>query len=108
MDKTMVDSEPALLYPVLVHRVGKDGSRESEEYEIPDSDKAAVLEQLYPFENVPGLDEQRFDIHAGKLFTVRDFKVVREGGLNYLVSPYYYEGGGSVIDWFPANAEGQV
>lgn len=32
-----------------------------------------------------------------------EFKVVREGGRNYLVSPYYYESGGTMIDWMPAD-----
>jgi hypothetical protein len=40
------------------------------------------------------------DIHAEKKFKRRDFMVVREGRMNMLVSPYYFEGGGSVIDWW--------
>jgi len=74
-----------------------------EEYIIPNEKKAEVLEQLYIFEPVPGLDEERLDLHEGKKFRVGDFRVTWEGGHNFLVSPYYPSSGGSVIDWMPAN-----
>ncbi len=47
----------------------------------------------------------RFDLHARQRFIVREFKVVREQGMNLLVSPYYYQAGGSVIDWLPVDLE---
>jgi hypothetical protein len=74
-----------------------------EEYIIPDEKKAEVLEQLYVFEPVPGLNEERFDLHEGKKFRVGDFRVTWEDGQNFLVSPYYPSSGGSVIDWMPAD-----
>ncbi|RJP78383.1 MAG: hypothetical protein C4524_06625 [Candidatus Zixiibacteriota bacterium] len=74
-----------------------------EEYLIPDHHKAAVLRDIYLGEPVPRLDEERFDLHSGKKFVVRDFRVTRENGRNWLVSPYYEEGGGTVIDWMPAD-----
>jgi hypothetical protein len=77
---------------------------EIEEYLIPDDKKADVLNELYVFDPVPALDEERFDLHSGKKFKVRDFRVTREDGLNFLVSPYYEEGGGTVIDWLPPEA----
>jgi len=77
---------------------------EIEEYIIPEDEKQAVLEQLYPFEGVPSLDEKQFDLHAGKIFRVGQFRVTREHGLNFLVSPFYEDGGGSVIDWLPPEA----
>lgn len=73
----------------------------SEEYVIPMNARNAVLELLYPFVERPGLQDVLFDIHEGKKFLVADFKVVRENGMNYLVSPYYYSSGGTVIDWVP-------
>jgi hypothetical protein len=91
--------EEKLTYPLVSHKKG----RNSEEYAIPDSDKEAVLKKMYPFEDIPTLDEQLFDLHQGRLFVVKDFRVVREDGKNYLVSPYYYESGGTVIDWMPAS-----
>jgi hypothetical protein len=73
----------------------------SEEYIIPMNAREEVLELLYPFVETPALDEVLFDIHEGRKFLVADFKVVREHGLTLLVSPYYYQSGGSVIDWVP-------
>jgi hypothetical protein len=68
---------------------------------IPPEKKAEVLRALYPFIPTPSLDDEMFDIHADKKFVVKDFLVTREGEMNMLVSPYYYESGGTVIDWIP-------
>ncbi len=78
---------------------------EVEEYVIPDEKKEIVLRALYPFHPVPSLDEERIDLHSGKSFKVREFRVTREGGYNCLVSPFYEEGGGTVIDWIPLEPE---
>jgi hypothetical protein len=74
-----------------------------EEFIIPDEDRELVLEQLYPFSPVPKLTDMMYDIHADKTFIVRDFRVTWEHGMNYLVSPYYPESGGTVIDWWDEN-----
>jgi hypothetical protein len=74
-----------------------------EEFIIPDEDRELVLEQLYPFSPVPKLTDVMYDIHADKTFIVRDFRVTWEHGMNYLVSPYYPESGGTVIDWWDEN-----
>lgn len=71
-----------------------------EEFIIPDEDKELVLEQIYPFLPLPKLTEKMIDIHVDKEFLVKDFRVTWEHGMNYLVSPYYPEGGGTVIDWW--------
>jgi hypothetical protein len=94
------DEEPRLPFPT--NPLVIDGV-ELEEYVIPVEKRAEVLEQLYIFDPVPSLDEERFDLHSGKKFFVRDYRVTREEGMNYLVSPYYEEGGGTVIDWMPVN-----
>ena len=78
---------------------------EIEEYVIPKEKKEVVLRALYPFIPVPSLDEDRIDIHSGKKFKVRDFRVTREGGANFLVSPFYEEGGGTVSDWIPPESD---
>jgi hypothetical protein len=75
----------------------------SEEYVIPLNAKKAVLDRLSPFVEKPELTEELFDLHEEKKFLVADFKVVRENGLNLLVSPYYYSSGGTIIDWVPAD-----
>jgi hypothetical protein len=69
------------------------------EYYIPDEDKEIVLEPLSPFTPVPILNQRMVDIHDDKSFFVRDFRVTWEHGMNWLVSPYYPECGGTVIDW---------
>ena len=75
-----------------------DGSS-VEEFIIPEEDKEIVLEQLYPFAPLPKLTDEMYDLHANKTFIVKDFRVTWEHGMNYLVSPYYPESGGTVIDW---------
>ena len=91
--------EPELPYPtrplVLPDRI-------IEEYIIPVKKKGEVLKQLYPFTPIPALTARMLDIHEDKTFRVRDFRVTRENNRNWLVSPYYHLGGGTVIDWFPA------
>ena len=96
------DEEPRLPFETKKMRVN---GGEIEEYIIPEEQKADVLDQLYPFEPVPALDEERYDLHEGKKFLVKDFRVTRENGMNYLMSPYYANSGGSVIDWMPADWE---
>ena len=74
-----------------------------EEFIIPDEDRELVLEQLYPFSPLPKLTDVMYDIHADKTFIVKDFRVTWEHGMNYLVSPFYPESGGTVIDWWDEN-----
>jgi len=74
-----------------------------EEYIIPPGKRQEVLEQLYLGDDVPSLDEELFDLHEGKTFKVRDYRVTWENGRNWLVSPYYPNSGGTVIDWMPAS-----
>ena len=70
-----------------------------EEFIIPDEDRELVLEQLYPFSPTPKLTDEMYDLHAEKTFIVKEFRVTWEHGINFLVSPYYPESGGTVIDW---------
>jgi hypothetical protein len=70
-----------------------------EEFLIPEEDKEIVLEQLYPFSPIPKLTDVVYDLHADKTFVIREFRVTWEHGMNYMVSPYYPESGGTVIDW---------
>ena len=72
---------------------------EVEKYNIPEEDKQKVLDMLYPFAGQPALDDELLDIHTDKNFKVRDYIVTREGDGNFLVSPYYAEKGGTVLDW---------
>lgn len=104
MIQPIVPAQGKLQYPTRPLKV-QGGT--VEEYVIPEDKKAEVLEQLYIFEPVPALDEERFDLHEGKKFRVGDFRVTWEDGQNFLVSPYYPSSGGSVIDWMPADFENE-
>ncbi|MBO4620353.1 MAG: hypothetical protein J5654_09620 [Victivallales bacterium] len=77
-----------------------DGTIE-QEYDIPECDKASVLNDLYPFDPCPKLDEELFDLHEQKAFAVRDYRVIRCRKRNMVVSPYYPHSGGMVVDWMP-------
>jgi hypothetical protein len=72
-----------------------------EEYIIPDGEKARVLDSLYPFDPVPTLTEMMVDLHEEKPFRVGDFRVIRGAAMDMLVSPYFFNSGGTVIDWMP-------
>ncbi len=98
MIQSMQPAEEKLPYPT---RPLKVHGGTVEEYIIPEDKKAEVLESLYLSDPVPSLDEELFDLHEGKKFRVRDFRVTWEHGMNFLVSPYYPSSGGSVIDWMP-------
>ena len=69
------------------------------EYLIPDGQKEKVLNKLYPFGRPPALAQTMMDIHEKKTFVVKDFKVVQQGDYVLLVSPYFANSGGSVVDW---------
>ena len=77
-----------------------------EKYIIPEVDKQKVLDALYPFNETPALDADMLDLHTQKTFKVRDYIVTREGNGNFLVSPYYAEAGGTVLDWVTPNNDG--
>lgn len=94
MKNEMIWSEAKLPFPLKA-----SGIAGVEVYEIPEEKKEKVLRDMYPFEGLPALDDFRTDLHNGKSFQVRQFLVVRERGMNLLVGPFYFEGGGTVIDW---------
>jgi len=89
---------PRLPYPT---RQVPAGPGMIEEYIIPDGEKARVLDSLYPFEPVPTLTEMIVDLHEEKPFRVGDFRVIRGEAMDMLVSPYFFNSGGTVIDWMP-------
>ena len=79
---------------------------EVERYLIPEEDKQKVLDALYPFTEPPALDADMLDLHTQRTFKVRDYIVTREGNGNFLVSPYYAEAGGTVLDWVTPGNDG--
>jgi hypothetical protein len=65
-----MDEEEQLPYPLV-----RNSQRKAcEEYLIPDADKKAVLKRMYPFEDIPELDSELFDLHEESIFVVKDFK----------------------------------
>lgn len=71
------------------------------EYVIPDDKRKEILKQVCPFNIVPALEDEMYDIHEDKFFTVRDYRVIRCRNRNMLVSPYYPISGGMIVDWVP-------
>ena len=98
MFKKRKKPDPRLSYPT---RLVPAGTEMIEEYIIPDGEKAQVLDSLYPFDPVPSLTEIMYDLHEEKPFRVGDFRVIREAAMDMLVSPYFFNSGGTVIDWMP-------
>lgn len=76
-----------------------------EEYVIPEEERARVLDFLYPFDPVPRLTDVMYDLHHEAPFEVRQFRVIRGDDMDYLVSPYFFETGGTVVDWMPPDFE---
>ena len=80
-----------------------------ERYVIQEAKRREVLSRLYPFTDVPSMDEEMVDLHTSRRFLVREFAVVREGNGNFLVTPYYAEKGGTVLDWVaPQNFDDEL
>ena len=98
MFKKREKSDPKLSYPT---RLVPAGPEMIEEYIIPDGEKARVLDSLYPFDPVPVLTAMMYDLHEEKQFRVGDFRVIRGAAMDMLMSPYYFNSGGTVIDWMP-------
>jgi hypothetical protein len=90
---------------LVLRRCAENGKPDSEEYLIPAHDKGAVLELLYAGSDPLSLGQEMLDMKARRGFVVSAYMVVRERGLNFLVSPYYYEGGGTVDDWVAEKEE---
>ncbi len=73
---------------------------------IPREKRKKVLEELYPFTPVPELNEEFSDLHSGKLFKAREYRVFFYNGFTLLTTPWFPETGGTVIDWAPASWAG--
>lgn len=95
--RTIIPESPPLAYPTqhIKMAIGPDAV----EFVIPEKDKVHILRELFPFTCLPEMDDELYDLHAGMTFRAGDFKVIREDNRNYLVSPFYSQTGGMVIDW---------
>lgn len=64
-------------------------------------DKQAYLDENYPFEGVPKLTEQLQCLHCDNVFTVGDYKVIKDDtGFEFICCPHAPDCNGTVIDWF--------
>ena len=89
--------QPPLDYPM--HLLQMSDGTFTQEYEIPEEEREAVFRKLYLFENPPAMDETILDIHENKRFKASEFRVIREGEGNFIVSPFYPISGGTLLDW---------
>lgn len=102
-----VQCENVLPYQLEVRKTDKKGRAQVSVYCIPVQAKGDVLKQLWPFKETPPLlSEWKFDIHQCAWFPVADYMVVREVERNFLVSPFYLESGGTVLDWHSGDSAG--
>lgn len=94
----IVDESPLLEYKLKTLEMPEDYDDELV-YDIPDEDKEKVFKEIYPFACAPEMEDVRLDLHSGKKFKVKDYLVIRSRNRNFIVSPYYNEAGGMVVDW---------
>ena len=94
---------PALPYPLLPLKMME--GPDAQEYQIPETEREKVFQEQYPFVDCPRMDDIRFDLHEQKRFVVREYRLIRECGRNFIVSPYYPHSGGMVVDWMDEGAE---
>ena len=99
---TVTGPQEPLDYPT--HLLALSDGTFTKEYEIPEEDREKVFRKLYLFDSPPTMDTDMMDIHEGKKFKVRDFRVIREDGGNFIVSPFYPVSGGTLLDWVQCSA----
>jgi len=93
----VIDESDRLPYPIKAVKLSIGVLCEM--YEIPAKDKAKVFKKLYPFTPVPAMNKEMYCLHEGKTFKVKEYGVLRENNRNFIVSPFYTNSGGMVIDW---------
>lgn len=69
--------------------------------EVIIKNKKKYLDDNYPFEDIPKLDDKKRCIHCDKIITVGDFKVFKdEDGEELIYCANAPDCDGTVIDWF--------
>ena len=99
---TVTGPQRPLKYPT--HLLAMSDGTFTKEYEIPEEEREEVFQKLYLFDSPPSMDTVMLDIHEGKKFKVKDFRVIREDGGNFIVSPFYPVSGGTLLDWAQSGA----
>lgn len=68
--------------------------------EIIIEDKQGYLNENYPFEGIPELNDRKRCIHCDSIIRVGDFKVFKESdGFELIFCPNAPECDGTLIDW---------
>ncbi len=95
----LLPESEALPYPLLPLAMSRGPA--TREYSLPEEKREEIFRSLYPFTPSLSLEDQVFDLHQGETFYVREYRVIREHNRNMLVSPFYPQTGGTVLDWLP-------
>lgn len=99
----IINESPELEYPLKTLEM-PEGFKNELEYDIPAEDKEKLWESLNPFVASFTMEDILLDIHSGKRFALKDYKVIRSNDRNFIVSPFYAEAGGTVLDFVPAGS----
>ena len=83
----------------LAPQIREQLAAEEAVHDIPEADKAMVLNDLFPFDDAPSINDTLFDLHEKKPFKVSDYLVIRWGEGHLLASPYFPNTGGMLVDW---------
>ena len=101
----IIEESPELDYPLKTLEM-PEGYQDELVYEIPEEDKEKIWKSLNPFMTSFTMDDILLDIHSNKKFALKDFKVIRSNGRNFIASPYYAEAGGTLLDFVPPECSG--
>ena len=99
MMKACTGEQEPLKYP-MVWKQFQNHNYRFRQYVIPPEEKAAVIRKLWMFDGAERLDMDAtyLDIHCNKTFKLRDAIITREDDCNFIMSPYYAEAGGTLLD----------
>ncbi len=95
----LLPESDALPYPL--HSLAMSRGPSTREYELPEEKREEIFRSLYPFTPSLSLKDRVYDLHQGETFQVKEYRVIRERNRNLLVSPFYPQTGGTVLDWLP-------
>ncbi|MGN0867088.1 MAG: hypothetical protein ACI4SG_05370 [Oligosphaeraceae bacterium] len=87
--------------PYPLHSLAMSRGPATREYVFPAEKREEIFRRLYPFTPLLSLTDRVYDLHQGKTFLVGEYRVIRERERNILVSPFYPQTGGTVLDWLP-------
>ena len=73
-------------------------SRGDAEYQIPAEELGKTLKMISPFDMDFSPDREYLDIHSAKIVKAKDLKIIRSHEINIIVSPFYAESGGTLVD----------